>query len=270
MSSLAEEPCANRDSSDFALWAKSFGAEIATEVSKFTTHVIANPDRKTTKVKTAARYPHIHIVNADWMFQSCTQWERADEKPYLIALDDADRSGSPFEEDDSLNVSGDEDGAEPAESPIAIDMSDDQWKSMGDELDDFLNESDGTEDASASESESGVSTNGTSKRKRKRETDSVDNSEDEESDTSVNSASKLQRRKRRTMERVTSLNTVVNADKSSGLPSPETTGPEEEQGEDDGKLFDAQGQGADLDEVDYDDGFEAEMLAEFEKSGSEE
>ena len=71
------------------------------------------------------------------------------------------------------------------------------------------------------------------------------------------------------MERVTSLNTVVNADKASGLPSPETTGPEEEQGEEDGKVFDAQGEGADV-ESDYDDGLEAEMMAEFEKSGSEE
>jgi len=267
---LAQGSSANHDSSDYALWAKSFGAEIATEVTRFSTHVIANPDRKTTKVKKAARYPHIHIVNAEWMFQSCSQWKRVDETPYLIELDDADRSGSPFEEEaESFDVSGDEDIGEPAESPLALDVSDDQWKSMGDELDDFLNESDGTEDASASESEGGLSTNSTSKRKRKRETESNDQSEDEESDASVNSASKLQRRKRRTMERVTSLNTVVNADKASGLPSPETTGPEEEQGEEDGKVFDAQGEGADV-ESDYDDGLEAEMMAEFEKSGSEE
>lgn len=231
--------------------------------------MIANPGRKTTKVKQAARYPQIKIVNADWMFQCCTQWKRVDETPYLIELDDADRSGSPFGEleDDSLNVSGEDE--EPIESPVQLDMSDDAWKSMGDELDDFLNESDGTEDASASESESGVSTNSTSKLKRKREVDSVENSEGEDSDSSVNSASKLQRRKRRTMERVTSLTTVINADKSSGLPSPETTGPEEEQGEDDGNVFDPQGQGADL-ESDVDDGLEAEMMAEFERSGSED
>ncbi|KAF2687694.1 hypothetical protein K458DRAFT_331937 [Lentithecium fluviatile CBS 122367] len=257
--------------SDFALWVKSFGAEISLNVNKYTTHVIANPDRKTTKVKKAARYPNIKIVNAEWMFQCCTQWKHVDETPYLIEMDDADRGGSPFEEleDDSINVSGDENGLEPIESPVQLDMSDDQWKSMGDELDDFLNESDGTEDASASESESVVSTNSTSKRKRKRDPESNDNSEDDDSDASINSASKLARRKRRTMERVTSLNTVVNADKSSGLPSPETTGPEEEQGEEDGKTFDPQGEGADLDS-DFDDGLEAEMMAEFEKSGSED
>jgi RNA polymerase II subunit A-like phosphatase len=249
---------------------KSFGAEVSLNVNKYTTHVIANPDRKTTKVKKAARYPNIKIVNAEWMTQCCTQWRHVDETPYRIEMDDADRGGSPFEEleDDSINVTGDEDGGEPVESPIQLDMSDDQWKSMGDELADFLNDSDGTEDASASDSESVQSTNSTSKRKRKREAESNDDSEDEESDNSVTSASKLQRRKRRTMERVTSLNTVVNADKSSGLPSPETTGPEEEQGEEDGKTFDPQGQGADLDS-DYDNGLEAEMMAEFERSGSE-
>jgi RNA polymerase II subunit A-like phosphatase len=253
---------------------KSFGAEVSLDVNKFTTHVVANPDRKTTKVKKAARYPNIRIVNAEWMTQCCTQWRHVDESPYLIELDEADRGGSPFEglEDDSINVTGDEDGAEPIESPVQLDMSADQWKSMGDELDDFLNDSDGTEDASASDTDSIQSTNSTnsnSKRKRKRETDSNGESDEEESDTSVTSASKLQRRKRRTMERVTSLNTVVNADKSSGLPSPETTGPEEEQGEDDGKTFDPQGQAADIDS-DYDDGLEAEMMAEFEKSGSED
>lgn len=265
------------ESSDFALWIKSFGAEISLNVNKSITHVIANPDRKTTKVKKAARYPHVQIVNAEWMFQCCTRWEHVDEGPYLIEVDAADRVGSPIEEleDDSINATGDEAGDEPYESPVNLDMSDDQWKSIGDELQDFLDESDDTEDASASEAESVVSTASTrsdakaSRRKRKRGTESADASEAEESDASVNSTSRLQRRKKRTMERVTSLTNVVNADKSSGLPSPETTGPEEEQGDDDGKVFDPQGQGADLDS-EYDDGLEAEMMAEFERSGSED
>jgi RNA polymerase II subunit A-like phosphatase len=263
---LAEKPLADHGSSDYALWATSFGAKIATEVTKYTTHVIANPDRKTTKVKKAARFPHIEIVNAEWLFQACTRWEFVEERPYRIELDEADRSGSPVEQDDSVNVSGGEGDAEP-EEPVAA-LSDDQWKSMDDELADFLNESD-TEDTSASESESGASTDSTSKRKRKRGTESDENSEEDDSDASTSSASKLQRRKRRTMDRVSTLHTVVNAEKSSGLPSPETTGPEEEQGEDDGKTFDPQGQGGDLDESDYDDGLEAEMMAQFEKSDSE-
>ncbi|KAF2244620.1 RNA polymerase II subunit A C-terminal domain phosphatase [Trematosphaeria pertusa] len=264
------------ENSDFALWVKSFGAEISLNVNRSTTHVIANPDRKTTKVKKAARYPHIKIVNAEWMFQCCTRWERVDETPYTIEVDAAERGGSPFEEleDDSINVTGDEEG-EPYESPTNLDMSDDKWQSLGDEFEEFMNESDDTEDASASDSESVRSTASTqsdakgTKRKRKRKTDSADGSEAEDSDASVNSTSRLQKRKKRTMERVTSLTNVVSADKSSGLPSPETTGPEEGQGEEDDKVFDPQGQGVDL-ASDYDDGLEAEMMAEFEKSGGED
>lgn len=63
------------------------------------------------------------------------------------------------------------------------------------------------------------------------------------------------------MERVSSLTNVLTADKSSGLPSPETTGPEEEQGEEGDVVKPA---GLDLGDEDYDDALEAEMLAQFE------
>ncbi|KAF2268462.1 hypothetical protein CC78DRAFT_455070 [Lojkania enalia] len=267
--------------SDFALWVKSFGADVSLNVNRQTTHVIANPDRKTTKVKKAARYSHIKIVNAEWMFQCCTRWVHVDESPYLIEIDPAERGGSPFEdlEDDDIGATGDEDGDEPQLSPLDMsNMSDEKWQSLGDEIDDFLNESDDTEDNSNSDSESVRSDSSAQteskrpKRKRKRGTASIDGSETEDSDASANSTSKLQRRKKRTLERVTSLTNVVSADKSSGLPSPETTGPEEEQGDDDGKYADPAGDAADAagDESDYDDGLEAEMLAEFERSASEE
>lgn len=267
-------------SSDFALWVKSFGAEISTSVNKHTTHVIANPDRKTTKVKKAARYPNIHIVNAEWMFQCCTRWEHVAEAPYLIELDDADRMGSPNDglEDDSLDASGDEGGDDKVESPVQLAMSDNQWDSMRDELQDFLDDSSDTDGASVSDSESVRSTGSThsegraaKKRKRRSDTESNDGSEAEESDASGNSTSRLERKKKRTMERVTSLTNVTNAEKSSGLPSPETTGPEEDQADEEGgHLFDPQGEGADLDESDYDDGLAAMITTEFEKSASEE
>ncbi|CAI6334962.1 unnamed protein product [Periconia digitata] len=264
--------------SDFALWVKSFGARISTSVNRQTTHVIANPDRKTTKVKKAARYPNIKIVNAEWMFQCCTKWEHVEEEPYLIELDDNDRTGSPIDglEDDSLDGSGDEGGEDPQQS-VQLAMSNDEWDSMRDELQDFLDESSDTDGASASDSESVRSTDSAQserkankKRKRRTKTESNDNSEAEDSDTSVNSTSRLERKKKRTMERVTSLTNVTNAEKSSGLPSPETTGPEEDQVENEGKVFDPQGGGADLDESDYDNSLEAMFVAEFEKSASEE
>lgn len=260
-------------SSDFALWISSFGAEVTTTVNRRTTHVIANPDRKTTKVKRAARYPHIKIVNPEWMFQCCTKWEHVDETPYIIETDPAERGGSlgaDFE-DESINGTGDEGADDVPNSPI-VEMSDEAWAALDDELADFMNETD-TDGGSESDTDSVRSENGTAsdttqtKKKRKR-TDSTEVSEAEESDSSVNSTSRLQRRKKRTMERVTSLANVVTADKSSGLPSPETTGPEEGQGEDEEKAPEANGVAPDVQE-DYDDGLEAELLAGFDSDGEE-
>jgi RNA polymerase II subunit A-like phosphatase len=258
--------------SDFALWISSFGAEVTTDVNRRTTHVIANPDRKTTKVKRAARYPHIKIVNPEWMFQCCSKWEHVDETPYLIDSDPAECGGSPDLEDESVNGTGDEGADATPQSPV-VDMSDEAWAALDDELADFMNESD-TDGGSESEADSVHSENSTAldskqtKKKRKR-TSSTDVSEAEESDNSVNSTSQLQRRKKRTMERVTSLANVVTADKSSGLPSPETTGPEEGQGEDDETVPQANGVAPDVQD-DNDDGLEAELLAGFGDSDGEE
>lgn len=267
--------------SDFALWIKSFGAEVATNVSRRTTHVIANPDRKTTKVKKAARYEHIKIVNPEWMFQCCSRWEHVDETPYLIQLDPAERSGSPFE-DDSINASGEDEGDDLADSPVTLNLSADNWNSVDDELADFLDgdDTDGDEHDSGSDSgrsdDSSASTTDKNKKKRKRTNgNTTDGSETEESDSSVTSTSRLQRRKKRTMERVTSLANVVTAEKSSGLPTPEATGTEAEavQGGDEEKAHgetgtEEKGVAPDMQE-DYDDSLEAELLAGFDSDDEE-
>lgn len=264
-------------SSDFALWIMSFGAEVSTTVNRRTTHVIANPDRKTTKVKSAARYPHIKIVNPEWMFQCCTRWEHVDEGPYTIEIDPAEREGSPFGDldDESISATGDE-ADEDDDATVRLDaMTADSWASVDDELADFLNESE-TDGGSDSDSESVRSDTSTTsdvkeqKKKRKRtSTNSTDGSDAEESDSSVTSTSRLQRRKKRTLERVTSLTNVVTAEKSSGLPSPETTGPEEGQNEDEEKASEVNGSAPDLQE-DYDDGLEAELLAGFDDSDGDD
>ncbi|KAF2115468.1 RNA polymerase II subunit A C-terminal domain phosphatase [Lophiotrema nucula] len=236
--------------SDFGLWISSFGAEVIERVDhKRLTHVIANPDRKTSKVKDAAKNPRIKIVTAEWMFQCCTQWERVDETPYHIEVSDAERGGSPWEfSEEDIAITGDEEGEDTTTEAARLEMSnmsDDKWQALGDEIDDFLNESDESDD------------------------DNNSGSETDDSDASQNSTSKLQRRKKRTLERVTSLTNVVTADKSSGLPSPETTGPEEEQGEEEGKVIDPAAAAHDVDS-DSNDGLEAQMLAEFERSASED
>lgn len=251
------------------MWIKSFGAEVATNVNRRTTHVIASPDRKTTKVKNAARYPHIKIVNAEWLIQCCTRWEHVDETPYFIEVDPAERGGSPLPGDDSIDSTGeDEDGTE---RPL-INFDSAAWASVDDELAEFLDGTD-TEDENESDTESirsDVSTASApdanqNKKKRKRNTNSTNVSEADDSDSSATSTSKLQRRKKRTMQRVTSLANVELVAKSSGLPSPETTGPEENEE----KAPEANGVAPDLEE-DYDDGLEAQLLAGFEDSDGEE
>lgn len=197
-----------------------------------------------------------------------------DETPYIIETDPAERGGSPGPdlEDESVNGTGDEEAEEAPHSPV-VDVSDEVWAAVDDELAEFMDESD-TDAGSESDTDSVRSENSTvsdtkqTKNKRKR-TNSTEVSEAEESDSSVNSTSRLQRRKKRTMERVTSLTNVVTAEKSSGLPSPETTGPEEELGEDEEKVPEANGVALDLQE-DYDDGLEAELLAGFGDSDGEE
>ncbi|KAF2273914.1 uncharacterized protein EI97DRAFT_435560 [Westerdykella ornata] len=257
--------------SDLALWVKSFGAEVALNVNRRTTHLIANPERRTSKVKKAARYQHIKIVNVDWMFQCCTRWEHVDEAPYLIELEPGERGDSPLDdlEDTDVGASGDEG----ADEDLPLSMSPDQWKSVDDEFEAFMNETDDSEDENNSDSDSVRSDNSTrttdskqSTRKRKRVMVTADESGAEESDASAGGTSRLQRRKRRTMERVSSLTNVVSADRSSGLPSPETTGPEEEQGEEENAVKPT---GLDVADDDYDDGLEAEMLAQFEATDDE-
>ncbi|KAF9733094.1 hypothetical protein PMIN06_004697 [Paraphaeosphaeria minitans] len=261
------------ETSDFALWVKSFGAQISLNVDKRTTHVIANPYRKTSKVKKAARILHdggnIQIVTIQWMTACCTRWQHVEEEPYYINVDDERNSPAPaedLEDEESINGTDEDD----AKSPISIfDMPENDWEALEKEIAELDDVSDAESEGSrASDSESVHSTNSANsdtnvskaaRQKRKRETESDADSEAGESDSSVNSTSRLQKRKRRTMERVTSLTSVVNADKeSSGLPSPETTGPEEDHGDE----FDPQGGGADLAEANDQD-LEEDMLAQF-------
>lgn len=208
-------------------------------------------------------------MTIQWMTACCTRWEHVEEEPYYIDVDDEHGSPAPaedLEDEESINATDDDD----AKSPLSIfDIPGDDWDAIQQEIAELDDNSDAESEGSrASDSESVHSTNSTNseindnkaaRKKRKRDTVSDAESEAGDSDSSVNSTSRLQKRKKRTMERVTSLTNVVNADKeSSGLPSPETTGPEEDQGDE----FDPQSGGADLAE-DNDQDLEDDMLAQF-------
>jgi RNA polymerase II subunit A-like phosphatase len=247
---------------------------------------VANPSRKTTKVKKASHHPHIKIVTTEWLLQCFSKWERAEEEPYVIPIDPAEHGAhggsptlSPFGDldegpllsaEDEEDVLTGEEEEEELKSPV-VDISEETWQSLGDEFQEFMDESDEDDDGTGSDTDSVHSensvqtTDSTTKRgmrKRKRGTESTETSEAEESDSSVTSTtgSKLQRKKKRVLERVTSLTNVVSADKSSGLPSPDTTGPDEMEGHEENK---AGGGGVEDDDGDAD--FEAELLAELER-----
>ncbi|KAK8227310.1 hypothetical protein HDK90DRAFT_541140 [Phyllosticta capitalensis] len=301
-------------SSEWAVWARSFGAQISEVINKRTTHVVAARNRRTQKVRQAARHPHIKIVTTDWLKECCVKWKRMPESPHLIHVEPDERGlqgshqGSPLDElEDSNVLSSSEDSGtvdteleelgdgddlitdedelaevmptmEMADKDMAMDEKDRQ--EMMDELAEFLGDSDTEEDTSEQsdpddfESDaSAASNNSVGMKKRKRRPESAENSE-EESDATVTEdgvsgagvESKLQRRKKRAFERVSSLTNVSTADHSSGLPSPDTTGPEEGVEGDEADAGDANEQDDDED----DDALEAELLAEFEKDDEDE
>lgn len=73
---------------DTVTWAKTFGATVTENITKKTTHVIASPERRTAKVRQAAKKGgRISIVNTGWLFACFSQWVKVDEGPYRIHSD---------------------------------------------------------------------------------------------------------------------------------------------------------------------------------------
>lgn len=73
---------------DTVIWAKSFGAKVSENITKKTTHVIASPERRTAKVRQAAKKGgRISIVNSGWLFACFSQWSKVDEGPFRIHSD---------------------------------------------------------------------------------------------------------------------------------------------------------------------------------------
>lgn len=54
-------------------------------VNRKVTHLVASTSRtRTHKVRQAAKYDHIKIVNQQWLLNSMSKWEKEDETPYLV------------------------------------------------------------------------------------------------------------------------------------------------------------------------------------------
>ena len=253
-------------------------------LSRSTTHVIAHKDRRTSKVRQAAKHPHIKIVTTQWLFDCFAQWEKVDEALHAIEVErdpHSLRDALPFEVLPDGLSSDDEGGAEDFSTDIdgdnysppsvdgddsPIEMTDNQWSMINDELDEFLrSEGEEDEDSQSDTSMHSVHSNGTGTapaglKKRKRAAESADASETEnDSDVSVGDrpSSKLEHRKKKARSRLSALNnsTTALSEKSSGLPSPDATGPEEE----------SLKETAEVDDNEEDDGLEQAFLDELER-----
>ncbi|KAK0906089.1 CTD phosphatase Fcp1 [Friedmanniomyces endolithicus] len=72
-------------SHDLSVWARSFGATVSDNVGKRTTHLIASPDRRTAKVRQAAKKGgRIAVVSQEWLFACFSQWKRVEVGAYRI------------------------------------------------------------------------------------------------------------------------------------------------------------------------------------------
>lgn len=284
--------------SEIGIQAASFGAEIQTKVNRKVTHLVASTSRtRTHKVRQAAKYPNIKIVNQQWLLNSMSKWEKEDETPYLVQIHDQDRvreegfnssapssihdsdesssSGSSDEETgDSLPASQEDpetdteglipEDYEEGHSPID-GLKEVNWGGVDDELAEFLGDDDDDDDEdSANDSDASSASDSSrvsraSRGSRRGVKRPVGEISTDESDT--DEESNLTKRVRTAKSRTTGLKTVKTADgeSESSLPTPGVTG--DEGNEDDVDQIPTNDEG---DGEDEDDEFEKEIEAAFE------
>ena len=283
--------------SEIALQTLSFGADVHAKVSRRVTHVVTSTSRtRTHKVRQAAKYPHIKIVNQHWLINSMSKWAKEDETPYLVEIHEQDRqppietssvpsihsdeereseyeSGLSDDEDDSIHNSQeqldeDEDGVMPDEieaghSPID-DLKHFDWDNADAELAEFMgSDSENDSDTGSVASDTSRASRSSHKsativeRKRKYDEATEDDDSDEEST--------LAKKQRIANSRTTGLKTVKTPNSvgsESSLPTPGMTADEKDE-------VDQIPAGDEL-EDDDDDDLEKEMMAEFEREEREE
>ncbi|QIW95602.1 hypothetical protein AMS68_001120 [Peltaster fructicola] len=228
---------------DTVIWAESFGARVSENITRRTTHVVASPERRTAKVRQAARKNgRISIVSVNWLMACFSQWQRVPEAAYRIHSD-AERKddlggGLPdsFGDEDKLALSSSEEGdlvtedeTEDTGTPLNVSTAADeldnelakygpkmqredssptateQIEDWGD-IDAELAEflgSDADEDSDMESTRSNTLSDSLTPGKRKRE--------EAESDISDAEGSRLQKRKKEALARTSSLVSVTTA-----------------------------------------------------------
>lgn len=277
-------------------WATAFGAQYLNDIDKDLTHLIADPRKRTAKVRKAASQPRIKIVTAAWLYDSVNQWRALPEAPYLIPFeadsnDDRLNSIAPnFEEllesalssqEDneevegmrlSLQTNGLSDANEEILESAVAEFTHEDWEGMRAEFEGLSSDSeeDDSTDGDDGDSEtSNASQEGRrSARKRKRLSSTKTDTDGEESDggAEVPRGSALQRRKKRAMERTTSLHSVMTLKQNNGVETKigeatNGTAVKTEEGAIQGSQGDADASGDEL-ELDLEAELEKELLAQ--------
>jgi RNA polymerase II subunit A-like phosphatase len=237
-------------SHDTAVWAKSFGASVSENITRRTTHVVASPERRTAKVRQAAKKGgRIAIVSQGWLFACFSQWKKVDEDSYRIHSDAPTNgaAGLPnsFEGKDELVLSSSDDEATATEDEmetgtntpngvgLRLDIDTDiedlnsilPSKDRADSsptteespdnwasINDEMREFLGSDDESDAESVKSESLKTPpSERKRKRDALEEDGEQQDEDE-----GSRLQKRKKEALARSSSLTQMANLPSSSG------------------------------------------------------
>ena len=275
---------------DLTRWATTFGARYKDNLEQDSTHLIADPEKRTAKVRKAAQHSRIKIVSAAWLYNSVNQWRMLDETPYIIPVT-ADTNEDRFDHDttalqellEGALSAAEDDEADAPTTDLRVDtigvpnaaaqdtldsavaeFTHDDWEDMRAEFEDLSSDS---EDGKSTDNESAISIasqeSKSDSKKRKRGTTSAATTDGEESDAGqdVSSGSALQRRKKKALARTTSLNAVAT------LRHELTVQPRAE--------IDGNVQGAAMDHVKHpangfnkqesDDELEVDLEAEFEK-----
>ncbi|KFY21951.1 hypothetical protein V493_06964 [Pseudogymnoascus sp. VKM F-4281 (FW-2241)] len=256
--------------SEIAIQSMGFGAQIHTKISRKVTHLVVAANRtRTQKVRQATSYPHIKIVNQQWLVDSMSRWEKVDETPYLINIHREDKSAQSELFLDGQNLddsSGDESegdshsshGDENADMPDDFDdgqspiegLKDVDWSGVDAELEEFMASGSESDSESVASNTSDRSQQSTVSIRRKRKLASKDGDETDEE-------SNISKKQRLARNRTTGLKTVKTPNSASGssLPTPEKTAAEDG---DEAHQTDTQ-------DEEFDNDLEAEMMAEFER-----
>lgn len=232
--------------------AKSFGVTFANKINQRTTHLLT-AGKRTAKFQEATRYPHIKIVQKQWLIDSLLQWKHLDETPYLIPIHPNERgppispSSKEVAESSWLSSSDEATGESFTDNEETSELNDDILKSSGlnetstigydedeeaavhEELKEFLgsdDESESDSEASFMERDEVPPTSAPGKKRKRDEGADTDEGDEDESEIQPESGdatgSRLSQRIKRSYERSTGLKEVASAGPGGGTSAPRT------------------------------------------------